>query len=198
MQTRAPQGASPLSLSDAKQGFEKKIEALVSQQRCDEACQAILARYGAELLAFLTRSMLDPSLAEDLYQDLAVALLEGLPSFGRRSSVRTWTYAIAHHLIKQWRRRYSRRHVERLDTDRAREHQNPNSISPTADLVRDEVGKLLAQLGVTDREVLVLRTEQDLNYAEIGEVLGISEESAKKRFQRARARLQQLVSGQPV
>jgi hypothetical protein len=38
-----------------------------------------------------------------------------------------------------------------------------------------------------------LKVERDLSFAELGQILEISEETAKKRFQRARTRLRQLL-----
>ena len=64
----------------------------------------------------------------------------------------------------------------------------------------DELREALAALGrltSKDQEILRLRAMERLSIGEIAEVLGCSEEAARKRFERAAKRLQSKV-GSPV
>ena len=58
---------------------------------------------------------------------------------------------------------------------------------------RDEFDALIASLPPRDREALTLRYAADLSFAEIAPLLDCSEDAAKKRVQRALARLRENV-----
>jgi RNA polymerase sigma factor (sigma-70 family) len=71
--------------------------------------------------------------------------------------------------------------------------------SPSAavrrDEVRDRVRAALEAMAEQEREVLILRYLEQLSAREIGAVLGIGEEAAKKRALRALRRLRELLKG---
>jgi RNA polymerase sigma-70 factor (ECF subfamily) len=58
---------------------------------------------------------------------------------------------------------------------------------------RDRVRRALAELPAAEREVLALRYLEELSAREVGAILGIGEEAAKKRALRALKRLQELL-----
>ena len=110
-----------------------------------------------------------------------------------------------------WRVR--REHVETAKRDVRREVPLPdrsslhlfaqlrvNEASPGSQVGKKEaaeaVRRALALLEDTDREVLLMRTFENLPYSEIAYVLEISEPTARKRFTRALVRLAALLRGQ--
>jgi RNA polymerase sigma-70 factor (ECF subfamily) len=60
----------------------------------DAAITLIDKQYGAELLAKLTKDLRSKVDAEDVYSEVKIAIVRGLPSFRGDSSVRTWCYSI--------------------------------------------------------------------------------------------------------
>jgi RNA polymerase sigma-70 factor (ECF subfamily) len=65
----------------------------------------------------------------------------------------------------------------------------------TAGAELEEVLRMLQTLPEDIRAALMLRAEQDMSYAEIGAVLGMSEGAARVKVHRARARLAEMRSG---
>jgi RNA polymerase sigma-70 factor (ECF subfamily) len=61
--------------------------------------------------------------------------------------------------------------------------------------LRRQVRKALDELGEADREVLILRYLEDLPFAEVATVLGITENAAKVRHFRALERMRKLMDG---
>jgi DNA-directed RNA polymerase specialized sigma24 family protein len=65
--------------------------------------------------------------------------------------------------------------------------------SPTLRTYLSEIPKLLDVLAHNERDVLVLRIVHGLGFRDVAAALGISEEAAKKRAQRALRRLRAMV-----
>ncbi len=72
----------------------------------------------------------------------------------------------------------------------------PSEAAQRADL-RIRLAEALDQLDPLDREALVLRHFEQLSSAEVGQVLGISEAAAGKRYLRALERLRHLLADTP-
>ena len=77
-----------------------------------------------------------------------------------------------------------------------------SGTSPTGNYRREElrqrVRRALETLGESDREVLVLRYLEDLPFAEVAVVLGITENAAKVRHFRALERMRKLMDGESL
>src|SRR3954465_8735420 len=82
-------------------------------EQADSARNALFERVAAEYAAPMARVAraheADPSLQQDLLQEIHLALWRSLPSFGGRCSLRTWVYRVAHnvaasHVLRRRRR----------------------------------------------------------------------------------------------
>ncbi len=113
-----------------------------------------------------------------------------LQTFRRRSSFKTWLYAIAINLCRnELRRRYrwgSPKSVEEIDP----------GVEPGLDerLTADERKRRLAAavelLPPKQKAVLLLRIHEEMSFQNIAKAVGISENSAKVNFHHAVRRLQ--------
>lgn len=176
------------------EGIEEKLNELCRSGDRAEAVQQVLLGYGPQLRGYLRGTLSSPEEGDDVFQEVSVAIWEGLPAFRFQCSLRTWCYAIAHNLVSKRLTRYSRRHGMRLDTGKQEalpaasltsllEHQERIAIAAVA----------IAQLSPKEREVLILRSERGLSFDEIGLIFGLSEANARKRYQRAKDRLKSLI-----
>jgi RNA polymerase sigma-70 factor (ECF subfamily) len=132
--------------------------------------------YGAALVRLARSYEADPDLAQDLLQEIHLALWRSLDRFDGRCSLRTWVYRIAHnaaasHLIKSRTRRWRR--LESID-----------SLDAGSELVADvdavdrqlELAALMAlvqELKPLDRQIMVLYLE-GLDAASTAEIVGIT------------------------
>jgi len=129
---------------------------------------------------------------QDVVQDVAVAVWQGLETFRGESLLGTWVYRITVRkcleILKDGQRR-----LHLLQALAALPH--PETRGRTAARITEgsELARLLRQcflsLHPTDRSVLYLRHLRDLSYAQVAEALGCSEETARQRCQRARENL---------
>jgi RNA polymerase sigma-70 factor (ECF subfamily) len=134
--------------------------------------------YGSAVYRYCRRMMADDDLAQEVHQMTFIQAYESLARFGRRSSLRTWLFGIAHHrcldLLKMNRRRENR--FDPLDAV-------PDLPGPGAS-VEDRLAErararmlsdCLHSLAPRARDTLLLRFQQGLSYPEIAR---LSEEKA--------------------
>jgi RNA polymerase sigma-70 factor, ECF subfamily len=149
------------------------------------------------LARFLTR---DPTAAEDIVQEACLRAYRHLDSL-RSHDARPWLLTIVRHCF------YASRTMERSATAEpltALEQDDPNDPQEmSSDLLdpadpqsileriheREVVLKLISQLPLQFREVLVLRELSELSYREISEVTGVPMGTVMSRLARARALL---------
>lgn len=125
--------------------------------------------------------------AEDLFQEVALALWTALPNFRGESSERTWVYRVAHNTAISF--------VARQRKRREREPVQPPPAEPAAcddperELLDSEqrrrLQRAVQELPLPNRQVMVLHLE-GLSAAEIEAITGCSAGAVATRLTRAR------------
>jgi RNA polymerase sigma factor (sigma-70 family) len=152
----------------------------------------ILRSEGAALRRAASLYERDPARAEDLYQEICLALWRGLPSFRGEAAPRTFAFRIAHNRGLSHAARAARgRRGEVAGLDLAAEVADP-APSPEATVGASERAARLraavAALPLGLRQVMTL-TLEGLAPAEIAAVLGVTDNNVSVRANRARERL---------
>ena len=145
-----------------------------------EAFGQIVSRFLASGLAVAAELLGDAALAEDAVQETFLRVVRGRERYIPSMPFSTWFYAILRNVCKDLLRRSARQAklIEEVAYVRDTEVAGPPANSAEAD-------ELLAKLSRDARTVLRLRIVYDLSFREAAAALGISEEAAKKRAQRA-------------
>jgi RNA polymerase sigma-70 factor (ECF subfamily) len=136
--------------------------------------------------------------ADDLLQEIALALWTALPRFRGESSERTWLYRIAHNTSLSYLTSSNRR--------RSRESGKPSTTEPASERLSPEAEAIgrqkqrqlwsaIRELSVSDRQVIVLYLE-GMSAAEIESVTGFSSGSIATRLTRIRQRLTTRLRGE--
>lgn len=131
---------------------------------------------------------------DDLIQDIAMALWRALPQFREECSERTFLFRIAHnraiaHLARSKSRLLVGEEIEVHDPA-------PDPETQLAQEQRTEgLRRAIHRLPLVYRQVITL-TLEDLGYAEIAEILGISEGNVGIRLTRARQLLRESLEKQ--
>ncbi len=118
--------------------------------------------------------------AEELVQEILLQTYTALPSFERRSSVRTWLFAIARRCCAQAIEKRARR---RRASGGALEPARVADLRLELEARRREerLRRALDELSVAVREVMLLRYVTGLSFREVAEACGIREEAARQR-----------------
>ena len=129
----------------------------------------------------------DKEEVEDLFQDILIALWQGLDSFRGESNIRSWIYRISlNTCISAERKRRRRRESTRLDMS-INLFSDTDEDSRQAQMLRARISKL----GVFDRAIILLWLE-NLSYEEIGAIVGISAKNVSVRLVRIREQLKNM------
>ncbi len=128
---------------------------------------------------------------EDLMQELLLALWRAIPAFKGGAKTSTFVYRVAHNTALTWKRsqRGYARKLERFEALAA----EPASSGPEEGRDRERLGQIyreLREFPPLDRSLLLLHLD-DLAYAEIAEIHGLTESNVGVRLSRLKSKLTQ-------
>jgi RNA polymerase sigma factor (sigma-70 family) len=139
----------------------------------------------------------DPSVVDDILQELAVAALK--QPAGKLHEVQSgpWLYrlAVTQSLLHLRRLGRRRRLLQRFT--QMRSCGDADGVDPGEWLLameqRQSVRAALETLAPKDREILLLKYSEDWSYRQLAERIGISESAVEARLHRARQRLRAVL-----
>jgi RNA polymerase sigma-70 factor (ECF subfamily) len=132
------------------------------------------------------KSRIPPQYAEDVTQEVFIALVRSLNHFELRSRFGTWLYTIVNRQIADFyrqRSRYSSHQVVSLDQAEYLADESSHSPDHNDELL--VVQKALNDLPEHYQEVILSRFADGLSFAEIAKQRGLSLEAAKSLYRRA-------------
>jgi RNA polymerase sigma factor (sigma-70 family) len=166
------------------------------------AFEQLFRRHQAALVNFAFRMLGDPDEAADAAQQAFVQVYLNLPRARLDLAFKPWLYRIARNqCLDRLRRRRLAGPIERdLDADEETLFDTRDTDPlPEELLERRDLQRLLAEaiqaLPERYRAVVAMRYVTDLTFAEIGQALGVPENTAKTFFQRAKALLREYLRG---
>jgi RNA polymerase sigma-70 factor (ECF subfamily) len=162
-----------------------------------EAFALLYRRYRTEIYRFAAHVSGSPAVADDVVQDVFVAVIEGASRYRLgQSGVLPWLLGIARNHVRRWR---SQRPVLPLPGD---ETQDGRQLSVKSDplveisLQRNTTAlrRALLELPVRYREAIVLCDLQELSYVDAANALGCAVGTVRSRLHRGRALLARRLS----
>jgi len=153
------------------------------QSRLDSAAfDGIVSAYMKPAVAVARQILSDRTLAEDAVQESFLRIIRKRHQYIPGSPFSCWFYAIVRNVCTDMLRKFSREKQTIRQVAAISEPDRRRSDLP-------DISEILSVLERSDRDVLVLRIVQGLGFRDVAAALGISEEAAKKRAQRAMRRL---------
>lgn len=149
-----------------------------------------------KLYTFFYIKTADASAAEDLTQDVFYEATKSIHRFNGQSSISTWLFAIAHHLLAKY---YRSNRYKRTLNENMKQISSPLPLTTEQLVELQESTKALLEkiyaLDTPGKEIVLLRIYGDCSYKEIGEMLGKSENYVRVMFHRLKLKLQQEMEG---
>jgi len=160
-----------------------------------DAFEQIVSSYMSPALAVARQILSDYALAEDAVQESFLRVIRKRDQYIPGSPFSSWFYTIVRNVCVDMLRKCAREKeaikeiTTRCEPDMLHTDSPASASHDTGCDGRSEITKLLDVLARGDRDVLVLRIVHGLRFRDVAAALGISEEAAKKRAQRALRRL---------
>jgi RNA polymerase sigma factor (sigma-70 family) len=157
----------------------------------EQQFERILAEHGAAISRLAHGYEAVTGIREELVQEIALAIWQALPHFRGECSERTFVFRIAHNrgLTHVCRRRPPQQSLEDMEEIDEPVDPRPHPEERAAKTKQQErLMSAIRSLPVTHRQTIVLILE-GLSHAQIGEVLGITENNVAVRLTRAKRAL---------
>jgi RNA polymerase sigma factor (sigma-70 family) len=155
------------------------------QRGSRDAFEELFARYREPLYGFFHRRLASKDRAEDLAQETFLAVIRAVVRYEPRAMVKTYLYGIALKLLAAERRKLSGNEPQ-LEP----EHEPAQDSSTEGALW---VRQALEKLDAGEREILMLREYEQLNYEEIAELLRLPVNTVRSRLFRSRMALKSFL-----
>ena len=161
------------------------------------ALDTLLREHHDRVYALCRRMAGNDSDALDATQEALLAICRGLPRFDGRAALSTWIYRVTANACLDELRRRARRPMP-VDDEALLDASASGTRSFTDQVThRVDLDAALAGLAPEFRVAVVLRDLCELDYAEIGDVLGIPAGTVRSRIARGRAALARVL-GNPT
>ena len=185
--------------------FDSREKAEIARglrRRDPDVLDRLIELYQHRLLRYLLYLTGNRELAQDLFQETWMRVLERGAQYNGQSKFDTWLFAIARHLVIDNSRRKTASSLEALQAER--DGDRPFEVatgdpSPFESLATIESGTrvnaALSQLDRLHREVIVLRFHEELTLEEIASITGAPLSTVKSRLYRGLAALKPTFTG---
>jgi RNA polymerase sigma-70 factor (ECF subfamily) len=162
-----------------------------------EAFSELVLRHQDRVCNLVTKFTRRPDLAEDVAQKVFINAFRRLGEFEGGAAFSTWLYRIAFNESISALRSEGRRRTISLDAG----GEDGPAFEPAADPLppegserreeRDRLQTALARINPEDRQILLLREMEGLDYAQISSILEVPVGTVRSRLHRARESLRE-------
>ncbi len=162
------------------------------RRRDPDLLDELIEQFQSRLLRYLLYLTGNRALAEDLFQETWIRVLERGGQYNGQTRFETWLFAVARHLVIDFYRRRTPVSLDTLTGEDGTEStwELPDEHGPSPfDMLSgredaERIGSALQRLPAIYREVLVLRFQEDMKLEEIASVTGAPLSTVKSRLHR--------------
>jgi RNA polymerase sigma-70 factor (ECF subfamily) len=167
----------------------------------DESALAVLIkRHESKIYGFIYSKVADREVSNDIFQDTFIKVIKTLKtnSYNEEGKFLPWIMRIAHNLIIDFYRKSKKMPLFR-ETEEFSIFSIMSDDSLTienqiiADQVEVDIRRLVEELPVDQKEVLIMRMYQDMSFKEISETTGVSINTALGRMRYAIMNLRKII-----
>jgi RNA polymerase sigma-70 factor, ECF subfamily len=158
-----------------------------------DAYETLVRRFEAPLYRFFLAAHGDPQLASEQSADCFGDLVGSIPKMvGGAAQLRSFVFAVAKNVLRQWRRRTRERTQPLLSVELADDWPPPDAAMQAV----EESERIIAAIRLLDestRNVFLLRFVEQMSLAEIATAVDEPIGTVKNRLHRGRQRLQEIL-----
>jgi RNA polymerase sigma factor (sigma-70 family) len=169
-----------------------------SESRCEASFTELVARYVDLVYSSALRQVGgDAHLAHDVTQSVFIDLARKAGSLSGRTVLAGWLYTSAHYAAAKVVRTEQRWHAREQEANSMREISS-ESDDPIWEELRPVIDEAMHELNQSERDAVLLRFFEKRQLSEVGVKLGVTEDAARKRVDRALEKLRGLLASRGV
>lgn len=161
------------------------------------AFDELYRRHKGGLFRYVLRSVRERAVAEELYQEIWMRVIEARGRYETQAKFSTWLYTIAHNrLVDHWRKRGLQLVALDAEDPRADPPAGMDAEPQRIAEAKQGVARFLAALEAlppAQREAFLLHQEAEMSVAEIARATGAGEQATKSRLRYALSKLKQAM-----
>jgi RNA polymerase sigma-70 factor (ECF subfamily) len=166
----------------------------------ENALAALIKRHESKIYGFIYSKISDRDISNDIFQDTFIKVIRTLKSnsYNEEGKFLPWVMRISHNLIVDHYRK-----TKKMPMFRETEEfsifsiMSDDSLSIENKIISEQVEidikRLIEELPVDQKEVLVMRMYQDMSFKEISEVTGVSINTALGRMRYALMNMRKVI-----
>jgi RNA polymerase sigma factor (sigma-70 family) len=171
---------------------EEEIIAKIVNQGQHQFFNLLYKKYHSKVLDKCFSLLKDRNLANEFTEDIFSKVFEKLPGFKFNSAFSSWLYSITYNYCIDYLREKKKLHYPEWNS----QNEMPEIIDDSNDdapiINYDDLMKILELIHPEEKALLLMKYYDDLSMKQIGESLRVSEDAAKMRIKRAKARVYYL------
>lgn len=172
--------------------LERDAELMLRVKQGDDSCFAeLLDRYRVPVIHFIYRMVQNQHVAEELAQDVFLRVYKARKGYEPSAKFTTWLFRIATHIaLNAIRDGRGERTVESLDDEESPAFQVTDRRATVEQVLLEdarlnEIRRAVQALPAKQRAAVLMHKYQEMDYAQIAQVLGCSESAVKSLLFRA-------------
>jgi RNA polymerase sigma factor (sigma-70 family) len=170
-----------------------------SESRCEASFTELAKRYVDLVYSAALRQVGgDAHLAHDVTQSVFIDLARKAGSLSGRTVLAGWLYTSAHYAAAKVVRTEQRWRAREQEANSMREISNESAAEPSWEELRPVIDEAMHELNQGERDAVLLRYFEKRQLGEVGAKLGVSEDAARKRVDRALEKLHGLLARRGV
>lgn len=170
-----------------------------------QAFRMLYRRYSDKLYRYALRLGTQPSEAEEIFQEVWLAVIRGKEGYRTNASFASWLFSIAHRRVADRWRTLGRHAPDSLHTAHEDEIEHfqqtaaTNFLTPEGSTQNAALGQALLdavqKLPLPQREAFLMKAEGDLSLEDIARATGVPRETVKSRLRYAQQHLREMLEG---
>ena len=166
----------------------------------ENALDTLIKRHESRIFGFIYSKISDRDISNDIFQDTFIKVIKTLKSnsYNEEGKFLPWVMRISHNLIIDHYRKNKKMPLFR-ETEEFSIFSIMSDDSPTIEnkiisaQVEKDIRKLIEELPLDQKEVLIMRIYQDMSFKEISEITGVSINTSLGRMRYALMNLRKVI-----